>query len=477
LYNQIKEFRKKKQNDYLNIQNLNQQNEYLKEKVEILQSLGNEKVLECIKQQKKILEYEQELEILRTTVSKLSNNFLVQENAEIRELLELYQTQQTEKDKELLHREEEIKKYILKMQETLTSREKEMNKLKEEIQREQKKIQIYFQTKEELHQEKLQELEDLKYDFLLQKNLLEEEKKTFYIEREEAEKKKENVEELRKEKKNTKKVQVSKLVSSVSTPEIPSSPLLKIVPTMTPITLIGDSEFGNVVSSPRPKSDTSTDSTAPLSPKRKISSTSIHFAALRDLYENKSRTNSPRGTESPRRKMSMNSTSFKDSDTKTKKKSLELNLKSVDLNINTEFNTTNNMVSKTPRIVPTNTSSLLQKFYKGIKDEKLDLSKTKLSSIEIHQLCVALQDNTSVKYLNLESTGINNKNLNHVAMMLSKNKSIVELNLAGNEISNWNLISNALLNNQTICKIDFGNVNEKDVQLVELIQDKLISKE
>jgi hypothetical protein len=438
---------------------LNQQNEYLKEKVEILQNLGNEKVLECIKQQKKILSYEQELEILRTTVSKLSNNYLVQENAEIRDLLELYQTQQTEKDKELLHREEEIKKYILKMQETLTSREKEMNKLKEEIQREQKKIQIYFQTKEELHQEKLQELEDLKYDFLLQKNLFEEEKKNF------EEKKNED-----SRKKISKKISATKIVSE----SVPSSPIMKTVPTMTPITLNGDgsSEFEGS------KSDTTTTETPPpLSPKRKISSTSMHFAALRDLYENKSRGNSPRSqqTDSPRRKTSFKQEkeiNFVSETTSKKKKSLELNLKNVDLNI-----TDTNLIPKTPRVVPTNTSSLLQKFYKGIKDETLDLSKTKLSSIEIHQLCVALQDNTSVKYLNLESTGITNKHLNHVATMLSKNKSIVELNLSGNEISNWNLISNALLKNQTICKIDFGNVNEKDVQMVELIQEKLMSKE
>eukprot|EP01080_Neovahlkampfia_damariscottae_P003106 gene3106-5276_t len=492
LYEQIKELKIKKQKEFLRMKNIQEQNDYLNEKVQILQILANEKQKECIQQQTKLSENTIEIEKLQDTVNKLQNNYLAKENSELRELVESLQNKQTERDVQLNHKEEEIKKYISNIQETLSNREKIIMNHREEIIKERQKLVEHFEFRELVYQQKIKEIEFEKMEILKKEKEFELEKEKYYKEKMELESK-----FTKKVVSSPSKHQTSK--SFVQPPYKPNqsqnskiydskenstknSPILNSNTNST-LTLSPpkpnsnlDESFGTTIISPK---STEVSSNGSNSPTIKVS-TKVHVSTLRDLYENKATprvSSSTEGSSTPPRKgshshfigptMNIESfNSFKELEKKLERKKSEPDqLKSLS-STNESFKNS----LKSPRV--TNQSTLLTQFYKGIKEENLDLSNKKLSSIEIFQLCVSLKDNKFVKNLNLESTGISDKQMSYLCSLIENNKSIEHLNLAGNnDITNWNPISNALLNNNTICNIEFGNTNDFDK--FEEIQEKL----
>jgi myosin heavy subunit len=125
-------------------------------------------------------------------------------------------------------------------------------------------------------------------------------------------------------------------------------------------------------------------------------------------------------------------------------------------------------MSKSP-LTPLMEPRIMEKVIRGIKDEYLDLSNQKLSSIEFLQLCVSLGENRNVKILNISNIGLSNRNIHHLTSMLVKNKVIVELNLDGNVIGDWKAFDLAIRGNQTLKRIIYASTDPD----FSLLQERL----
>jgi Ran GTPase-activating protein (RanGAP) involved in mRNA processing and transport len=104
--------------------------------------------------------------------------------------------------------------------------------------------------------------------------------------------------------------------------------------------------------------------------------------------------------------------------------------------------------------------------------ERLNLSCSKLSLVQIKILAQALAENTSLEILDLAENNIGNEGLQLIANALKKNKTLRKLNLECNQINDKGILClcEALIENKTLIEINLNQNNLGDTGALVISQ-------